>query len=111
MALKKIEAVIRHERLEKVKEALEKAGYGAMTVIEVRGRGEQRGITLQYRGREVRIDLLPKVKIEIVADEKDVDNIVKIIVENAHTGRPGDGRIFITPVERSIKIRTGEEGL
>ncbi len=109
MALKKIEAIIRPERFEKVKEALEKQGYYAMTVIEVRGRGEQRGITLQYRGSEVKVDLLPKVKIEIVAEDKDVDKIVEIITSAARTGKPGDGRIFILPVEKAVKVRTGEE--
>jgi nitrogen regulatory protein P-II 1 len=109
MALKKLEAIIRPEKLDQVKEALEKAGYYAMTVIEVRGRGEQRGIELQYRGSTVRIDLLPKVKIEIVADEKDIEKIAEIIAETARTGKPGDGRIFILPVEKTIRIRTGEQ--
>jgi len=109
MALKKLEAVIRPEKLDQVKEALEQAGYHAMTVSEVRGRGEQRGVELQYRGSTVRIDLLPKVKIEIVADEKDVEKIAEIIMRTARTGKPGDGRIFIIPVEKAYRIRTGEQ--
>jgi len=109
VALKKLEAIIRPEKLDQVKEALEKAGYYAMTVIEVRGRGEQRGIELQYRGSTVRVDLLPKVKIEIVADEEDVEKIAEIIMKTAKTGRPGDGRIFIIPVEAAYRIRTGEK--
>ena len=107
--MKKIEAIIRPEKFEQVKRALEENGYTAMTVYEVRGRGEQKGITLQFRGREMKIDLLTKIKIEIVADDEDVEKIVRIIMENARTGRPGDGRIFIIPVERAYRIRTGEE--
>ncbi len=107
--MKKVEAIIRPERFEQVKKALEEAGYTAMTVYEVRGRGEQRGIELQYRGATIRVDLIPKVKIEIVLDnDEDVERVVRIIAENARTGRPGDGRIFIIPVERSIRIRTLE---
>jgi len=107
--VKKVEAIIRPERFEQVKKALEEAGYTAMTVYEVRGRGEQRGIELQYRGATIRVDLIPKVKIEIVLEsDEDVERVVRIIAENARTGRPGDGRIFIIPVERSIRIRTLE---
>ncbi|WP_338252154.1 P-II family nitrogen regulator [Pyrodictium abyssi] len=106
--MKKIEAIIRPEKLEQVKKALEENGYTGMTVIEVRGRGEQRGIKLQFRGRSITVDLLTKIKIEIVTPDEDVDKIVEIIAKNARTGRPGDGRIFIIPVEKAIRIRTGE---
>ena len=107
--MKKVEAIIRPEKFDQVKKALEEHGYTAMTVTEVRGRGEQRGITLQFRGRSITVDLLPKIKIEIVAEDKDVEEIVRIIMENARTGRPGDGRIFVIPVEGAYRIRTGEQ--
>ena len=106
--MKKIEAVVRPEKFGDVKRALEEKGYIPMTVTGVRGRGEQRGIKLEYRGVTVDVDLLSKVKMEIVADDDDVDEIVGIILGAARTGEPGDGRIFIIPVERSIRIRTGE---
>ena len=107
--MKKIEAIIRQERFEKVKEELEKAGCIAMTVTEVKGRGEQKGIRLQFRGREMEVDLLPKTKIEIVVEDELVDKVTEAIIKAARTGRPGDGRIFIINVEKSIKVRTGEE--
>jgi len=106
--MKKVEAIIRPEKLEQVKKALEENGYTGMTVTEVRGRGEQRGIRLQFRGRSITVDLLTKIKIEIVVPDEDVDKVVKIIMDNARTGKPGDGRIFIIPVEKAIRIRTGE---
>ena len=108
--MKKIEAIIREERLENVKRALEDGGYYAMTVTEVSGRGEQRGLTLPWRAGEYRVDLLPKIKLEIVAQDKEVDIIVKAICENAKTGEIGDGKIFIIPVENAIRVRTGEDG-
>lgn len=106
--MKKVEAIIRPEKFEQVKKALEENGYTGMTVTEVRGRGEQRGIRLQFRGRSITVDLLTKIKIEIVVPDEDVDKVVKIIMDNARTGKPGDGRIFIIPVEKAIRIRTGE---
>jgi len=106
----KVEAVIRQERLDAVKKALEEAGFPAMTVYEVRGRGEQRGVQLEYRGHVVHVDLLPKVKLEIVVSGmEEAERAVRVIMEAARTGRPGDGRVFITPVLRVFKIRTGEE--
>jgi nitrogen regulatory protein P-II 1 len=110
MRMKKVEAIIRQERFEKVKEELERAGCIGMTVTEVRGRGEQKGIKLQFRGREMQVDLLPKIKIELVVEEEKVDEVISTIVSAARTGRPGDGRIFVTDVERTIKVRTGEGG-
>ena len=107
--MKKVEAIIRQERFEKVKEELEKAGCIAMTVTEVKGRGEQKGIRLQFRGREMEVDLLPKTKIEIVVEDELVDKVIEAIIKAARTGRPGDGRIFVVNVERTIKVRTGEE--
>ncbi|ALL01038.1 nitrogen regulatory protein P-II family [Pyrodictium delaneyi] len=106
--MKKIEAIIRPEKFDQVKKALEENGYIAMTVTEVRGRGEQRGIKLQFRGRTVTVDLLTKIKIEIVVPDEEVDKVVEIIMKHARTGKPGDGRIFIIPVEKAIRIRTGE---
>ena len=105
--MKMIIAVIRPEKLECVKRALEEIGCYAMTVSEVKGRGEQKGIKLQFRGREMEVDMLQKTKIEIVAEDNRVEEIINTIVNSARTGRYGDGRIFVLPVERSIKIRTG----
>lgn len=108
--MKKVEAIIREERFENVKKALEEGGYYALTVTEVSGRGEQKGLTLPWRVGEYRVDLLPKLKIEIVVHDKEVDAIVKAIVDNARTGDIGDGKIFIIPVENAIRVRTGEDG-
>ena len=108
--MKKIEAVIRPERLEYVKAALEEKGITGMTVTEVRGRGRQKGMTIQFRGREMVVDLLPKVKIEVVVSDEVVDTAVKTIVDAARTGGVGDGKIFVIPVERVVRVRTGEEG-
>ena len=108
--MKKIEAVIRPERLEYVKAALEEKGITGMTVTEVRGRGRQKGMTIQFRGREMVVDLLPKVKIEVVVSDEVVDTAVNTIVEAARTGNVGDGKIFVIPVEKVVRVRTGEEG-
>lgn len=108
--MKKIEAIIRDNKLEEVKQKLNKIGVTGMTVTEVRGCGRQRGHKELYRSAEYVVDLLPKMKIEIVADDDDVDKIVDAIMESARTGAIGDGKIFIIPVERAIRIRTGEEG-
>ncbi|WP_202319696.1 P-II family nitrogen regulator [Archaeoglobus neptunius] len=107
--MKMVIAVIRPEKLECVKKALEEKGFVGMTVTEVKGRGEQKGIKLQFRGREVEVDLLQKTKIEVVVSDKDVDEVIETIATSARTGKFGDGRIFVVPVEKSIKIRTGEE--
>ncbi len=106
--MKKIEAIIRPERLEQVKKALEEKGFVAMTVCEVLGRGEQKGIKLQYRGGLLEVDLLPKLKLELFLSDNDVDAAMKAICEAGRTGKPGDGRIFVSPVEMSGKVRTGE---
>ena len=106
-----IQAIIRPEKLDEVKEALDEAGYPGMTVIEVKGRGRQRGIVHRYRGEEYRIDLLDKVLIEIaVPSEEDVEEVIEIICEHARTGRPGDGKIFVIPLEDAVRVRTGERG-
>ncbi|MCK9592177.1 MAG: P-II family nitrogen regulator [Methanoregula sp.] len=106
--MKMVKAIIKPERFEFVKKALEDKGFIGMTISEVKGRGEQKGITLQYRGGLMTVDLLPKIQLEIVIRDSDVDNLVATITEAARTGKIGDGKIFIMPVERSIRIRTGD---
>jgi len=91
-----------------VKNALEEKGLNGMTITEVKGRGEQKGIALEYRGGRITVDMLPKIQIEIVVREKDVDALITLITESARTGKIGDGKIFVIPVEKSIRIRTGE---
>ena len=108
--MKKIEAVIKPFKLDEVKEALHEAGLQGMTVTEVKGFGHQKGHTELYRGAEYVVDFLPKVKIELVVDDNLVDRAVQAIQDAAHTGRIGDGKIFILPVEDAIRIRTGERG-
>lgn len=108
--MKKIEAIIRPERLEQVKKALEEQGCVAMTITEVYGRGEQKGITLQFRGRRMDVDTLPKVKIETIVHDALVEPLIKTIVNAARTGKFGDGKIFVLPVEEAIRVRTGERG-
>jgi nitrogen regulatory protein P-II 1 len=106
--MKKIEAIIREERLEAVKEALEEKSYFGMTVSEVSGRGRQKGIPLQWRVGEYRVDLLPKLKIELVVLDGDVPAAIDAIVRNARTGEIGDGKIFVLPVESVVRVRTGD---
>ena len=108
--MKKIEAIIRPERLEIVRKALEELSYPGVTIFEVKGHGKQKGITQQWRGQDYRIDFLPKLKIEIVVLDEDVSKMLNAITRNAKTGEMGDGKIFILPVEGAIRIRTGEEG-
>jgi nitrogen regulatory protein P-II 1 len=107
--MKMIKAIIRPERLEFVKKALENNGIFGMTVMAVEGRGDQKGISLQYRGGAINVDMIPKIQMEIVVKDKDADAAIQVICTSARTGKIGDGRIFILPVERSIKVRTGEE--
>lgn len=107
--MKKIEAIIRPEKLNQVKAALEAMNIKGMTVHEVQGRGEQKGLEFINRAGKYRVDLLPKVLITIVVPDKEVDSIVHGIVESARTGEMGDGKVFISDVERCIRIRTGEE--
>jgi nitrogen regulatory protein P-II 1 len=108
--MKKIEAIIRDTKLDEVKQAINKLGATGMTVTEVKGCGRQRGHRELYRSTEFVVDLLPKVKIEIVAKDEDVEKLVNAIMESARTGAIGDGKIFILPVEEAIRIRTGEKG-
>jgi nitrogen regulatory protein P-II 1 len=106
--LKKIEAVIRSEKFGYVKDALAKAGYTSLTMYEVKGRGKQSGIVETIDGKTIRADLLPKTKIEIVADDKETEKIIKVIVTTAETGMIGDGKIFVSPIDNVIRVRTGE---
>jgi nitrogen regulatory protein P-II 1 len=106
--MKMIKAIIKPERFEFIKKALEDKGFISMTISEVRGRGEQKGISLEYRGGLMTVDILPKLQIEIVVKDKDVDTVLSTITEAARTGKIGDGKIFIIPVEKAIRIRTGE---
>lgn len=106
--MKKIEAIIREDNFEDVKKALEEKSYFGMTVSEVSGRGRQKGIPLQWRVGEYRVDLLPKLKIELVVLDEDVNNAVNAIVRTSRTGEIGDGKIFILPVEGVVRIRTGD---
>jgi nitrogen regulatory protein P-II 1 len=108
--MKKVEAIIRHYKLEDVKNALSQAGIQGMTVSEIRGFGRQRGHKETYRGAEYTVDFLPKVKLEVVVDDMDVNKAVETITSVARTGQIGDGKIFITPLEEVIRIRTGEQG-
>jgi nitrogen regulatory protein P-II 1 len=108
--MKKIEAIIKPFKLEDVKEALSSKGIMGMTVTEVKGFGRQKGHTEIYRGSEYTVDFLPKVKLEIVVDDDLVDQVAETIVKTANTGKIGDGKIFISPVEQAIRIRTGEKG-
>jgi nitrogen regulatory protein P-II 1 len=110
VAMKKIEAIIKPFKLEDVKNALHELGIEGMTVIEVKGFGRQRGHTEIYRGSEYTIDFIPKVKVEIVIDDELVEGVIQAIVKAANTSKIGDGKIFVSPVEQAIRIRTGETG-
>ncbi|MCC1494765.1 P-II family nitrogen regulator [Cognatishimia sp. F0-27] len=108
--MKKIEAIIKPFKLDEVKEALQDAGVQGLSVIEVKGFGRQKGHTELYRGAEYVVDFLPKVKIEVVLDDDLVDTAIEAIVSAAKTDKIGDGKIFVSPVEQAIRIRTGEHG-
>ena len=109
--MKKVEAIIRPFKLDEVKIALVNAGVVGMTVSEVRGFGRQKGQTERYRGSEYTVEFLQKLKIEIVVEDNQVQMVVNTVITAARTGEIGDGKIFVSPVERIIRIRTGEEGL
>ena len=108
--MKKIEAVIRHHKLDDVKNALHEAGIAGLTVSEVRGCGRQKGHTETYRGVEYTVDLLPKIKVEVAVDDGDAGKVVETIAQAAKTGEIGDGKIFVTDLAECIRIRTGESG-
>ena len=104
-----VTAIIRPERLDFVKKALEDQGLNSMTITEVRGRGEQKGIALQFRGGTMLVDLLPKCRVEVAVDDGLVDTAVQAIGNAARTGNVGDGKIFVVPIARTVRVRTGEE--
>ena len=108
--MKKISAIVRPEKLEPLKEALFAADVSGMTISQVNGCGNQHGWTEYYRGTEVMLNMVPKVKFEIIVDDVQVDRLAKIICDTARTGNVGDGKIFIFPVDEVIRIRTGESG-
>lgn len=108
--MKKIETIIRPERLEAVRQALEKEGCTGLMITEIEGHGKQKGVFQQWRGEKYKVDLLPKIKIEVVAKDSDLQRIITTIIKNAKTGEIGDGKIFIHNVEDAIRIRTGEKG-
>lgn len=109
--MKKIEAIIKPFKLDEVKEALQEMGIQGLSVVEVKGFGRQKGHTELYRGAEYIVDFLPKVKIEVVLDDDQVDSAIEAIVDAAKTEKIGDGKIFISPVEQALRIRTGETGV
>ena len=108
VGVKKIEAIIKPFKLDEVKEALHEVGVSGITVVEAKGFGRQKGHTELYRGAEYVVDFLPKVKLEVVVDDNLVERTVEAIATAARTGRIGDGKIFVTPVEMAVRIRTGE---
>jgi len=108
--MKKIEAIIKPFKLDEVKDALNEIGLQGITVTEAKGFGRQKGHTELYRGAEYVVDFLPKVKIELVLEDEQVERAIEAILNAAKTGRIGDGKIFVTPVEEAIRIRTGEKG-
>ena len=108
--MKKIEAIIRPEKLDEVRKAIESVGYPGITITEAQGHGKQKGVVQQWRGETYRVEFLPKVKLELVVGDADVDRIVSAIIKSAKTGSVGDGKIFVTDVKDAIKIRTGERG-
>ena len=106
--MKLIKSIVRPNKVDEVKDALEKLGISGMTVTEVRGHGKQKGHTAIYRGKEYNVSLLPKMQIEVVVSDSNVDEAIKAIVSAAKTGEIGDGRVFVLPVEQTYRIRTGE---
>ena len=108
--MKKIEAIIRPEKIDEVKRALEASGYPGITITQVEGHGKQKGVTQQWRGEIYKVDLLSKTKVEIVAADKDQERIISAIQKAAGTGNVGDGKIFVSNVDDVIRIRTGERG-
>src|SRR6202161_3677596 len=110
VTMKKVEAVIKPFKLDEVKEALHEVGIKGITVVEAKGFGRQKGHTELYRGAEYVVDFLPKVKIEVVMEDSMVERAIEAIQQSAHTGRIGDGKIFVSSIEEAIRIRTGERG-
>lgn len=108
--MKKIEAIVRPEKLPSVIEALQEVGYPGMTITDVKGHGKQKGLTQQWRGREYKVDFLAKTKVEVVVIDEDVAATLSAIVRAARIGETGDGKIFVLPVENAVRVRTGDRG-
>jgi nitrogen regulatory protein P-II 1 len=108
--MKKVEAIIREEKLERIKENLETLGYFGMTITEVSGRGRQKGVPLKWGTKEFRLEFLPKLKIEMVVMDEDVSEVVSAICKGARTGEIGDGKIFVMPIDNAVRVRTGDSG-
>jgi nitrogen regulatory protein P-II 1 len=108
--MKKVEAIIRPEKLEEVRESLDAKGFHGMTVTEVKGRGAQKGVTLEWRVGEYKVEFLPKVKLELVIDDKDLNAVIEIINKVCSSGNIGDGKIFVYTIDEVIRVRTGESG-
>jgi nitrogen regulatory protein P-II 1 len=108
--MKRIEAIIKPEKMEQLRLSLEETGYPGLMITKIEGHGKQKGVTRQWRGREYKIDLLPKIKLEVIVPDKDVKKIINTIVDICHTGVVGDGKIFISEVVNAVRIRTSEEG-
>ncbi len=108
--MKKIEAIIRPEKLDDVKRALEAAGYPGITITEIEGHGKQKGVTQQWRGEVFKVDLLPKTKVEVVTSDKDQEKILTAIQNASRTGSVGDGKIFVSDISEVVRIRTNERG-
>jgi nitrogen regulatory protein P-II 1 len=108
--MKKIEAIVQPHKLDAVKEALKSAGIDGLTIYEVHGYGRQKGHTETYRGSEYKVDVLPKVKVELVIGDKDLDRIVAVIADAARSGKIGDGKIFVSTIDEAIRIRNGDRG-
>ena len=109
--MKKIEAIIRPEKIDDVCNALERAGYPGIMITEIEGHGKQKGIKQQWRGEEFQLNFLPKMKMEIVVNDNEAENIIQSIIESASTGGVGDGKIFISNIDEAIRIRTRERGM
>ena len=108
--MKKIEAIIRPEKLDAVRQALERSGYPGITITEIQGHGMQKGATQQWRGEQYKLDFLPKMKVEIVCVNQDAEKIIQTVLESAFTGGVGDGKIFVSDVSEVVRIRTRERG-
>ena len=108
--MKKIEAIVRPEKLENVRAALERSGYPGISITEIEGHGLQKGTVQQWRGEKYKVDFLPKIKVEIVVRDQDTEKIIQAVLESAYTGGVGDGKIFVYEVQEVVRIRTRERG-
>lgn len=109
--MKKVEAIVRPDKLDIVMRGLSEKGYPGITVTEVKGHGKQKGVTHQWRGNEYTVQFIPKIKIEVVILDEDLDRVVEVLVRNCRTGNIGDGKIFVSEVEEAVRVRTGESGM